>query len=563
MNIETIAVSALAAVASFLLLSLLLTMVARCSDARRESEVRGPVRQDLMIGRLAIEAKGREVFTPRLLAGRVYRFTFTGYYEFWTHGIFFNDHTGWADALLHTDGSKNFVHQYNGLRVDGRRLGGSASHDERHEHKYGFLVDGTDSRIPIQLVPPVVRGKQGYAFGGLGVTIELLPVGTPSVEPQRRAAAEAKAKAEEEARAAEAARQQLETEQRRLEEARLAAEAAAREAEQRRQEAEEKVRKLVLLAHRERNLFDAGFRYDYVRKHRKEILKTVRDQWASEYDELMLNEELVALLKEQAPQVLEWYESRHKIILLAERLAVSPALEGREGPLSLTPSAIPHVEGLIRELIEWRDQQHNLYKQQAYQEKDLSDQLDPLARVSAFNYQQLKRYGICASTPEEAEDQFGKLCPKDVTPEVIPDPYHELRQRLLAGDTAVGESLKERAQDLWREKKILAGQRRAALKNGQTQLREVIDRRLIAARQEAAELHGVLESAGIKVELKYPGDPEKQASRKEQFLQLHGEKEQIIEILRREVASEETIEHVEALYAEAQAKIFDPGDEYT
>src|SRR5437870_2856216 len=49
-----------------------------------------------------------------------------------------------------------------------------------------------------------------------------------------------------------------------------------------------------------------------------------KEEWISEYDEFMQNVPLKQLAGQEAPQVLEWFEARVKIVQLAERMLVAP-----------------------------------------------------------------------------------------------------------------------------------------------------------------------------------------------------------------------------------------------
>src|SRR5262249_25672237 len=85
--------------------------------------------------------------------------------------------------------------------------------------------------------------------------------------------------------------------------------------------------------------------------------------------------------------------------------------------------------------------------------------------------------------------------------------------------------------------------------------RSAIDERLEAVREERSELTAFLQAIGYEVVFRdYREQPE--ASLVEEFLKLYGEKKEILKTLEAEGDSE-TAEHVKALYAQEQARLFE------
>jgi hypothetical protein len=59
--------------------------------------------------------------------------------------------------------------------------------EDRANHVYSCLYEGSGPRIPICLTPP----DNGSSSGSLALALELLPVATPSVKARQQAAAQA------------------------------------------------------------------------------------------------------------------------------------------------------------------------------------------------------------------------------------------------------------------------------------------------------------------------------------------------------------------------------------
>lgn len=516
--------------------------------------------------KMKIPASGRETFTPVLLADRVYRFTISGCYDFSRYGTFSTKHQR-ADGVFCTNHLHNFLCRYQGFHVNGESVAqGTLAcwKEDRRAHQYSFQLDGQGEWLPVQLEPP----PNGISSGSLSLSIELLPPGTPTSRERAEAAAEVKAQ-----KAAAKRRQRQEQAQLRAK-AKAEAEARKREEEEAQRQRQEqwaeqksqavlkrKVAKLALRTHEERNIFDSSYQTDFVRRNRDKILNKLGHDWRQEYEELKLDEQLVAALTEQAPGVLKWHEKRLDLVLMAERLAVAPAKPvNLEGPVPLTPQSVPHVQHVISELFRLAEGYHSLREQEAWQDQDLSTESEPIARLLEFNYAELRRFGICASTPQEAEKQFQRLRPRQRRPH----PYLRFRERLEAGDKSVAPVLVKRLQLLHRENQILSAKRREAVKRGPGQFRDSIDRRLARTLQEASEIHSSLESQGLRVDFGEHGEFQlepQQESLRDLLLKLNEEEEEVVAIMEARGSDEQTIEQVRALFAQRRTNLFGGDDE--
>lgn len=548
-------------------LGLLIEFIRECSREACAPTAGPPPNPNVV--HMKLPATGREVFTPPLLPDRVYHVRVSGTYEFWRFG------GRKADALFYTDRRGNFSVRYDGLSVEGRSVANGTfdASGDRYLHEYTFQVDGGGRRLPVQLNPP--RG--GDSGGFLSLTIELLPPETLTLRARREGEARAKAEKEEAAARCREQEAQLQAKASAEAEASRREEEAAAQAEARQQQQQEAAQKrqalvrarvadLVLQVHAQRNLLDAEYRAHFIRQNRGEILTKLGPIWTNEYRQLMSHQDLVATLEQQAPQVLRWYEARLEMMVSAERLQVIPPDEPAvlHGPLPLTPHAVPYLEYIVGELYRLRGDYLELRNDKGYERNagPASEAVNHISGLTVFYLEQLKRYGIDVTTPEQAEEQFQHLRPPQ--PPALPPPldwYQQFRERVLAGDEVVANGLLERLQNLHDEKRILSAQRRAAIRAGRLHHREAIDERLAEIRGEVANVHSFLKSAGIPVELKDPREPEKEESRRERFLKLYQEKQQIVGMLQTE-GDEETIEHVEGLYAQEQAKLFDADEEH-
>lgn len=73
----------------------------------------------------------------------------------------------------------------------------------------------------------------------------------------------------------------------------------------------------------EPNIFNEDYRKAYAKNKTAEVLKEHRQEWLNGHNALMYNEELASRIKEEAPEVLQWFRLRNEIIYEAERLAVT------------------------------------------------------------------------------------------------------------------------------------------------------------------------------------------------------------------------------------------------
>ena len=101
---------------------------------------------------------------------------------------------------------------------------------------------------------------------------------------------------------------------------RVNAEAQARKVEEERRRIDE-LRRTV---RKGRNFLDPAFRDTFVNQHWRDILSTHRESWDREYERLFENPELVARIREVAPEALELHEVRLEMVLAAERIALVP-----------------------------------------------------------------------------------------------------------------------------------------------------------------------------------------------------------------------------------------------
>src|SRR5439155_21317978 len=124
-----------------------------------------------------------------------------------------------------------------------------------------------------------------------------------------------------------------------------------------------------------------------------------RPAWIQEYDDIFKQDELVAALRWDAPEVLEWHERRLDMILLAERLAVTPpdtSIVFKER--RITSRTMRRVQRAIAELFRLREQIDSAIECQALHGRDGSKQrqVQEALRGLAFHFDILKAYGITA-----------------------------------------------------------------------------------------------------------------------------------------------------------------------
>ncbi len=501
---------------------------------------------------MSLPPNGRECFTPvPLLYGRVYRFTFSGTYSYWSRrpGRWLS-----ADARNHEDADGNLRVRYEGLEIDhSTNLAGFVQ--DRPNNTYSCLVEGSSQKMALLLKNPT----RDTVTGRVEVNIELLPEGTLSPRAEIEAAAaeeENRAAAEQEAQAAAAAAEVLAYRQA---EERKHQEAQAKEREKARAKAAEhetalkaRVLELKVMVHHNANLFDDAYLRRLVQLQQEDILGN-KDKWMAEYEAISKDRELHQALEQNAPEVLDWFERRVELLRAAERLGVMPpemALEFRPRPI--TSRTLVSVEESITRLFELRAEVELLREQELVSGYSVVGykRMQGLLKVMDYLFDLLKLYGIKAVTPEEAEEEFCRICPH----QPVFTLYESLMTRIASGETVGPEAIRARLEDLFREEVILQAKRRRMVRVHRETVRDAIDERLSTIRQENTQLRDFLRSIGCSVE--FPDYRAREETREEQFFKLIAEKQKIIEILRTQ-GDEEGVEHVEALYAQEQARLFE------
>lgn len=486
--------------------------------------------------KMSVPPGGTEAFTPvPLLAGRVYRVTFTGTYS--------RSGGGSADAIFYTDAQRNFTQRYTGVEVAGYAAGRGELDswtENRADHRYSCLIEGTGDRCPIRIIGP----KDWKPYGQLIAEIELLPVGAPRVAARYQAAAAARALEAQKEEAAQKLAEQQEL-QRQL------------QAEQDRRQAEIqlKVHELSVRVHHDHNWLDPAFCEEYVKKHQHDIAQS-RSKWMHEYQTLMADAELVGALRTKAPEVLDFYERRVDMIRFAERLAVMP--QGAVCSMAaflrrrITSRTIGQVENAVSELFTLRDQIDRLREQQARKGFDGSSQelMEQQLRAMAFRFELLKAYGITADTPESAEEKFFELCPY----QPVLTLYEQLAERIAKGEQVSPDAVRNRLEDLYREEIILQARRRWSVRRSRDEVRDDIDDRLTKVRREATELRDFMTSLGLVVS--FPDYRQLEESREERFYKLLKEKDNMQAALVAKGDSD-AVENLEAFFAQELARLFE------
>jgi hypothetical protein len=477
-----------------------------------------PLPEPSALMKLTVPAIGQTVFTPHaLLKERIYQLTFSGYYEYYAHGV-----KRIADAVYLLDRPYS---RYSGLYIGSLSAGDgdlAAWTEDTIYDKYTCLYEGTGEPLSIRLGCP----DGGISKSALAAEVRLLPPDTPPIRAEIQKRAEARA-----------ARERIHEEEKRR---------------QRLQELGARVTELRLMLRRSRNLLDEDYRRQFVVNNHSQILAELRHVWSKEYDALMNDSDLLAALRAEDPEIVELYERRMDMVLLAERWDVSPTdVVPDRGPLPLTARTIPVVENLISDLYQFRNERDRLRLLQATNGNSEASrgELQMAIRKTAFCFEELKRYGIVASTPEEAEEQFRKLYPSEPAATY----YEELQAKVRGGEQVSADPIRERLEDLHREKIMRSGQRRGAVRAGDMDEIKEIDDRLVVIRREFTELKDFLEQKGEKIEFKDYRDREESLA--DQFFKLYQQKQQVIGVLNAGGDSE-SAGHVEALYAEQIQKLF-------
>ena len=339
------------------------------------------------VQRLDVPASGIEAFSDVLLSGRLYELNVSGIckYQLGDYGEF--------DALYHQNKSRNFSARHDRLLIDERPLRQfDCFIEDRAIHEYSAWIEGAGKRVAVR-----VKDGHHYINGSFRIDIKILPLGTRSPNDLRR---------EQEEREKAIRFQQMLAERQKAEQ------------QQRATDAERKINELKRRVHQNRNFLDAEFRREYVRKNSAALLANLRQGWTNEYDAIFNNPELVAKLKDVAPEVLDFYELRMGMILEAERAQIVTASSSATAPPPLTNRQITattmgHVSKCIQELFQFTEmfdresQALALDKNEQGHEPKLSRAIAGMA----FCYEDLQKFGIDADSPEAAEMQFFQLCP--------------------------------------------------------------------------------------------------------------------------------------------------------
>ncbi len=485
---------------------------AQAAKAAPQPQAPQPAQPSWPTDRLDIPACGSEICSPVLTAGTVYRLLFSGCYSYVLHG--YQNET--ADAAYTTMGrDKTFNTAYNGLYVDGNYARSQDSwQEDRTNHWYTCLIEGKGKRVKFKLYP-----LGDSADKGLTVTFEAQPAGTKTAAALEREIAEQKEKA---AKAAEVV--------------------ALRS---------QRVAELKRMVSHQRNLLDPAYRKSYLEQFGQDILTEFRGQWEKEYDDVFGDKELLAALTQDAPEVLRWYQARNGMILAAERAAVMPASTAPAPMRQITPSTMPYVSQVITELFQFTEvfDRHKLALAQDRNPAAHRPIMDNCSRGLQFYYEQLRLFGIHARTPEEAEQQYFRLCPPPA-----PTYYEQLMTRIRAGESAGWEPIRSRIEDLYREDLKLHVQRKRAVERKSISERDAIDQQLVAERKERGELTDFLKSINVAVEFKDYRDQE--ASLLEELKNLIEEKSAAVKLFEAQ-NDPEGAEAIKNLYAEQQAKLFE------
>jgi len=189
--------------------------------------------------------------------------------------------------------------------------------EDRKAHVYKFRIDGCAKKVSAQclIVPGGIFDVSNNAFT---LTVELLPVGTPS--PAAGALRE------------EAAREKANEAERVARESVRRAEQAAKENSALRV----KLESLKRQARFESHFLDPEFQEHLAKREPGEILATRRREWREQYAQFMQDVPLKTLAEAEAPEIIEWLEARVNIEQLAERIMVAPP----EPPKELTDEEV-------------------------------------------------------------------------------------------------------------------------------------------------------------------------------------------------------------------------------
>jgi hypothetical protein len=481
---------------------------------------------------LVVPATGREVFSEKLQPGVCYRVVVSGVYSYSPPALFFKRY-GQADAVYLATAQGNFsaryyecCDEYHGVQVNGRPLPEQDSYTEdRHSHEYSFLVEGKGERLAFQLFPP----KHTSSDGSLSVSVRVAPAGVKT----------SVGRADENARRAQR-EEKLE---------RLRAQYGA------------KVAALQAKVREEGNFLDPAFCRDFLAKHQDQLLHDLRHAWEREHQHTCSDPGLIEALRAFAPEVLTWFDRKIELVNAAERQAVMlPEAESSatSAPRQLTATTLPFVEQAIAKLFRLTEQ---LVEEGAALAGDRNEnlhrpELQRLSRQLAFWYGELRRFGIDAATPEEAEIQMFPKCPPPV-----PSIYEEMMQRMRAGEKLSPDPLVHRLQDLSATERKFRGWRQSAIYQHRLEDVDMLDRRLESLRHEVVELKSFLDSIGCAVDLRPSRPPEqREPNLEEQIMRLSNMEKRLKEHFA-SMGQPERAEQLEAMFANEVARLFAPDDE--
>lgn len=144
------------------------------------------------------------------------------------------------------------------------------------------------------------------------------------------------------------------------------------------------------------------------------------------------------------------------------------------------------------------------------------------------------------------------------TEQTVPEPqtqsyYEQLIDRINAGEKVSAEPLQEYAQDLFREKKILAVRRRNAIKANDLEQSQHLDAQLADVRRRLVEIGDAVKKSGGAIEIEDSSWSTR--SLEARFLADYYGEQRLIGVLKAK-GDERAIQVVENLYAERRAKSF-------
>jgi hypothetical protein len=212
--------------------------------------------------------------------------------------------SGWGEAELdavYLLGGGQYS-RHDSLLIDRQRAQLFAQ--DQYRHSYSFLYTGTGRHLSMLLrIPEPHKCQHGLPMADKPLKVTLWTL-TAAEETEMKAR-------EDEQQREEAAMQREELRQQALE--------------------------LATLADVGSNFLNPEFQKNYAAKHTAEILKTWGQHWRQEYLALMRNEPLYALMREEHPEVLEYFTARFTVVKLAEWKAVEPTPPQPEAKPKVTP----------------------------------------------------------------------------------------------------------------------------------------------------------------------------------------------------------------------------------